>query len=187
MNDNSESVFSHLVKVARISSKPVSMTITADASDLRQLAAMWNVPEVLEFTATVALSRWKRDGVRVKGHVAARLVQECVVTLEPVETAVDEDFETIVVPEDSKLARIEPDKAGEVFLDPEGPDLPDTYTGDQVDIGAIAAEFAALGIDLYPRKPGAAFSTAADSPDPVERKPSPFAALKALKSNDSDS
>ncbi|PWW03436.1 uncharacterized protein DUF177 involved in 23S rRNA accumulation [Hoeflea marina] len=187
MSTMSEAPFSHLVKVGRISSRPATVTLTADAADLRRLAATWSVPEVLEFTATLALSRWKRDGVRIKGHVAARILQECVVTLEPVETAVDEDFETIVVPEDSKLARMEPDSAGEIFLDPEGPDLPDTYAGDSVDIGAIAAEFAALGIDLYPRKPGVAFTSAVDEPDPVERKPSPFAALKALKSDGSAS
>jgi hypothetical protein len=39
-----------------------------------------------------------------------------------------------------------------------------------------------LGIDPYPRKPGAAFDAAAyGAAEPEEAKPSPFAALAKLK------
>ena len=49
--------------------------------------------------------------------------------------------------------------------------------GGTVDLGALAAEFLILGIDPYPRKPGALFQP------PPDAKPDqgPFAALAALK------
>jgi hypothetical protein len=45
------------------------------------------------------------------------------------------------------------------------------------DVGAIAAEFLLLGIDPYPRKPGAEFKSPAEQGAVV----SPFAALARLR------
>ena len=46
-----------------------------------------------------------------------------------------------------------------------------------VDLGAVATEFLLLGIDPYPRKPGAVF----DAPATGDPAGHPFAALAALK------
>ena len=46
-----------------------------------------------------------------------------------------------------------------------------------VDLGAVATEFLLLGIDPYPRKPGAVF----DAPPAGDPSSHPFAALAALK------
>ena len=54
---------------------------------------------------------------------------------------------------------------------------PDEITNGQIDLGALAAEFLMLGLDPYPRKPGADFSFEGDDQD----RESPFGALKALK------
>ncbi len=73
------------------------------------------------------------------------------------------------------------DPSGEMVLDPDGPDLPETFTGDTIDAGDIVAEFAALAIDPYPRKPGAEFQDHIESTDATDKKPSPFAVLKDWK------
>jgi hypothetical protein len=54
---------------------------------------------------------------------------------------------------------------------------PEPLFGDTVDLGALATEFLMLGIDPYPRKPGAVFEaqTAQDETD------HPFAALARLR------
>ena len=52
--------------------------------------------------------------------------------------------------------------------------------GGVIDLGAVATEFLILGIDPYPRKPGAVF--AAPPAAPGEAAEHPFAALAALKS-----
>ena len=49
-----------------------------------------------------------------------------------------------------------------------------------VDLGAVATEFLLLGIDPYPRKPGAVF----DAPPAGDPASHPFAALAALKKGD---
>ena len=104
-HDSDETPFSYPVKVGHISANPVDVHLEADDRELAGLAALWDVLSVGKLAADLKISRWKGDGVRIKGNVKARIVQACVVTLEPVESDIDEDFEHIFVPEDSKLAR----------------------------------------------------------------------------------
>ena len=52
-------------------------------------------------------------------------------------------------------------------------DEPDPIIEGKIDLGALAAEFFALGLDPYPRKPGASFELNA-KPEPAD---SPFAVL----------
>lgn len=176
--------FAHSVKVGHVSVNPVTVTISADERELLALSKQWGVQEVRSFEAEVDLSRWKRDGVRLKGRVTVSLIQPCVVTLEPVKQVIDEDFEAVYLPENSRLAKRIVDGNGEMFLDPDGPDLPDTFSGDSIDVGAAAAEFAALAIDPYPRKPGLDYADRIESAQAEDEKPSPFAVLQSLKRDD---
>ena len=45
-------------------------------------------------------------------------------------------------------------------------DEPDPIIGGKIDLGALAAEFFALGLDPWPRKPGAAFQWPDDEGTP---------------------
>ena len=60
-------------------------------------------------------------------------------------------------------------------------DDPDPVVDGKIDLGALAAEFFALGLDPYPRKPGAEFVA------PVAQAPpdSPFTALAGRRASDS--
>lgn len=185
MSDQGD-VFSFKVKVSHVSANPISVKISADAADLEQLARQWHVPEVLSFEAELELGRWKRDGIRVKGHVRSTIVQDCVVTLDPVTQIIEEDVETIFLPENSRLAKRTLDGNGEMFLDPDGPDLPEVFSGDSIDVGAVVAEFAALSIDAYPRKEGLEYTDRIESDSSTDKKPSPFAVLQGLKGGKSD-
>jgi hypothetical protein len=53
-------------------------------------------------------------------------------------------------------------------------DEPDPIIDGKIDLGALTAEFFALGLDPYPRKPGAALD---EEPANTEGTDSPFAAL----------
>lgn len=173
--------FSYPVKVGHISANPVEVHVEADTEERTGLARLWNILEVKSMKATMTVSRWKRDGVRVKGHVSAVITQACVVTLDPVEAVIEEDFEQIFVPEGSKLARLMTGDSGEMVLDPEGPDLPESFAGDSIDAGETVAECVALAIDPYPRKPDAEFAAHIEDDGEKDRKPSPFAVLKDWK------
>ena len=182
MTKDDETPFSYMVKVGHVSANPVEVTISADAAERAGLAKLWSILEVRALSATFEIRRWKRDGVRLKGRVTADVVQACVVTLEPVESHIDEPVEVVFVPEGSKLAR-QPaaSESGEMLLDPDGPDAPEVFSGDSVDAGVVAAEHVALALDPYPRKADVAFAGHIESTDRDDRKPSPFAVLKDWK------
>ncbi|TPP10662.1 YceD family protein [Rhizobium glycinendophyticum] len=173
--------FTYRVKVGHVSANPVQVRVEADARERAGLAELWEVEAVNRLAAELQIARWKKDGVRIKGHVSGEIVQSCVVTLEPVVSAIEQEIDQIFVPEGSKLARIVLDGAGEMVLDPDGPDLPETFVGDTIDAGALIAEFAALDIDPYPKKPGVQFAGHIESEPEEEKKPSPFAVLKDWK------
>ena len=61
-------------------------------------------------------------------------------------------------------------------------DEPDPIIDGKIDLGALAAEFFALGLDPYPRKPGATFEESTES-EPAD---SPFSALAKRAKPDSD-
>lgn len=174
--------FSYPVKVGGISANAVTVTLEASPQEREGLAELWNVLTVESLSAEVQINRWKKDGIRLKGRVKASLAQACGVTLEPVPEKIDEPFDQIFVPEGSKLARIVTGESGEMLIDPDGPDLPEVFSGDTVDVGEVVAEFAALALDPYPRKPGMEFTDHLEG-DPAEKsgRPNPFAALKDWK------
>jgi uncharacterized protein len=162
--------------IARLS-RPVSLrrlrgeervTIEATAEERAALAAELDLLAIGRLTAEVTLTPWRATGVRVAGTVHGEVTQACVVTLEPVVSVIDETF----------AVRLHPDAAEspEVDVDPEAEDPPERLEGDVVDVGAIVLEHFALGIDPYPRAPGAVFEPAEE-----EDEPSPFAALAPLK------
>jgi len=185
MTNPDDGLFSFEVKVSHVSANPFTVRISADPADRNRLARQWGVLEVQSFEAELVLGRWKRDGVRVKGHVSSSIVQECVVTLEPVPQQIEEDFEVLFLPENSRLANRPLDGNGEMFLDPDGPDSPEVFSGDSLDVGTVVAEFAALAIDTYPRKEGLDFADRIESDSTSDKKPSPFAVLQGLKRDES--
>ncbi|WP_028746176.1 YceD family protein [Rhizobium mesoamericanum] len=180
-NKRDDVPFSYLVNIGHISANPVEVRLEADKRELAALAESWSVLSVDSLSAELQIGRWKRDGIRIKGRVRATIVQSCVVTLDPVTSAIDESFEQIFVPENSKLARRPANDAGEMVLDPDGPDLPESFTGDTIDVGEVVTEFAALAIDPYPRKPGVEFPGHIEDAGESDKKPSAFAVLKDWK------
>jgi uncharacterized metal-binding protein YceD (DUF177 family) len=127
----------------------------------------------------VELSRHGHDGARAAGRVSATVAQDCVVTLEPMQSEVEETFDLVfAAPAVSDLRRVAADDLAAVDAAAgETGDAPEALRDGAVDLGVIATEFLILGIDPYPRKPDAAF----DPPPADDPASHPFAALAALK------
>ena len=180
-----KSPLSYRVRVGHVSVNPITVQIKAALAELERLAETWKVLAVRSLTSEIQITRWKKDGVRIKGHVKAEVEQACVVTLEPVASKIDESFEQIFVPEGSKLARVMLSDTAEMVLDPEGPDAPEVFVGDTIDAGEVIAEAVALAIDPYPRKKDIEFEGhIEDDASGPDARPSPFAALKDWKKQD---
>ncbi|RVB12818.1 DUF177 domain-containing protein, partial [Mesorhizobium sp. M7A.F.Ca.CA.004.05.1.1] len=121
------------------------------------------------YRAELLVASWKRNGVKISGRVEADITQACIVTLEPVEAHIDEPVEALLLPEDSKLGRQGFDGGGEILLDAEGPDSPETFSGDTIDVGALAEQYFGLAIDPYPRKQGASLNAGSET-EPAENE-----------------
>ena len=104
------------------------------------------------------MTRSASGGVRATGAVHGELTQVCVVSLEPFPATVDEEIDVRFAPRsDDEAARGAP-KEPETFSMADE-DEPDPIVDGKIDLGALAAEFFALGLDPYPRKPGASFES----------------------------
>ena len=168
------------VPVLHLPPKGITVKIGTTDKERAALAAQHGLEAVNSFAAEFLLTPWKKSGIRLRGTVNAAIVQSCVVTLEPLTATIAEEVDTIFVPENSRLAKIQLDESGELLLDADGADIPETFAGDKIDIGAVAEEFFELALDPYPRKPGLP-----DDAEPAvfgdveeEEKPdSPFAKL----------
>jgi len=157
---------SFLAHVARLPKNGLPVMIEATEKQRAALATVHGLEKVERFVADLVVSGWKRGGVHVSGTVRATIVQSCIVTLEPIEAYIDEAVEGIFLPESSKLKRPDYVPGGEIILDAEGPDSPETFSGDSIDVGGLAEQFFGLAIDPYPRKAGVAVG----SPDESEEE-----------------
>jgi hypothetical protein len=176
---NEKSPISFEANVLRLPAKGMPLSIEADEQQRRALADAHHLIEVRSFRTDLLVENWKRDGVKVTGRVKARIVQSCIVSLEPLDAGVDEELHALFVPEGSKLLRPDAIEGGEMILDAEGEDGPEPFSGDNIDVGQLAEEFFALGIDPYPRKDGA--DPVAPKPDADADRGPLYEQLKALK------
>ena len=115
-----------------------------------------------------------------RGRLTAKVVQTCVVTLDPVENAIDEEIVLRFVPAD----RFD-EEALEEAIDVEEEEDLEPYADDVIDLGPAVSEYLGISLDPYPRKPDAvAPKTPAARVVPEEdfrpERENPFAVLKNL-------
>ncbi len=163
------------VTLDQISDGGLHRAIEAPEAVRLAIAALAGLRDVPELHAAFDLSK-SGSRVHVTGSVHGRVGQTCVVTLEPMETVIDEPIELTFAPAPAGavgLADVHDAEPRHTADD----EAPEPLTGNVIDLGAIAAEFLVLAIDPYPRKEGAEFA-----PPAVEKGGNfPFAALAALK------
>ncbi len=163
------------VAVEDIPETGLHLEIEAPDATRAALAEFASVREVFDLSAAFDLTR-QGAGVHVLGRVTGRVGQICVVTLEPIESAVDETVDLKFAP---TLEIAGPDPGPKSLRQRKGRDdeAPEPLVDGTLDLVALAVEFLILGIDLYPRKAGAEFA----APVAEAGGERPFAALEALK------
>ena len=126
------------------------VTLSADPHAREAIAAIVGLRELPRLDATFDVVRSGSAGLHVTGAVSASVGQTCVVTLEPLESEIDEAVDLVFKPE------VDDGAGAEMSLDTDEPEIEPLIDG-VIDLGALATEFLILGIDPYPRKPGAVF------------------------------
>ena len=155
------------------------LEIAADAPTREAVASLAGVVGLPRLQASFELTRHGGDGLRAVGTVSAVVDQTCIVTLEPIQSAIEEPIDLVFTPQ-PEGATADADPQGALLIDAAEP--PEPLHDGVVDLGAIATEFLLLGIDPYPRKPDAVF----DAPPSGDPGAGPFAALAALKKGRAD-
>ena len=148
--------------------------VTARGEDLARIAQWAKVRSLESFEATVELRAISPERFHYVAELRCELVQDCVVTLEPVRSAIDRTIRReLHLTESEQL-----DSEVVVDTSSQDDDVREEIQSLRYDLAAPLLEELALAIDPYPRAPGVAF----DPPDePQVRPESPFAVLKNLK------
>jgi hypothetical protein len=155
--------------------------LVADADLRARIAHIASLRDLPRLEADFSLTRQGGGGLRVIGRVSATVGQNCVVSLEPLTNEIEEDVDLLFVPKSAaELTAAETETEG--YRAESKWDKPEPLIGGVVDLGAIATEFLILGIDPYPRKPGAVFEP------PQDPKPDggPFAGLASWSKDRND-
>ena len=165
------------VAVEKIPDTGLHRDLEADQATRAAVADVGGLRDVLSVQASFDVTPKSGGRYHVAGHVRARIGQTCVVTLDPMESDIDEPIDLIFAPPDQvpEMAALvdEAEETGE-----ETPDPPEPIENGIIDLGRLATDALYLAVDPYPRKPDAVFEPLVKAPDPEDH---PFAALKALQ------
>jgi uncharacterized metal-binding protein YceD (DUF177 family) len=160
--------FTRPVDIGRLPAGEGVYNLAASPTELAALAHRFDLLALDRLEAEVRLKRLAGGLLRLSAALSAEVVQCCVVTLEPVRAAIDEQFTLLY----------RPGAASEKAVVLSGAEEPvEPLPADTLDIGETVAQQLSLALDPYPRAPGAM----AAAPD--EPPASSFAALAKWKEN----
>jgi len=169
------------VDLDRLGPAGMALEVAPTESERRALSKRFGFVDLPELSARLTVTARAGGTVAVEGRLRGRLVQACVLTLEPVRQDLDEPFRLLFKP---GMADPRDPETGEAVLSA-GLDAPEPLEGQLLDVGEIVAEQLALVADPYPRRPGVKLEDVLPKrrgpaePPPARR--TPFAKLQALK------
>lgn len=169
-----------VIRVADLSQRrPVTFDLVPDSAQLDAIATDLELLGLrkLRFHGTLA-AQGRKDWL-LQAELGATVSQRCVVTLDPVQTRIDEPVTRRFTPE-TDVAAVEP--GGEI-------EMPEDDTveplGAEIDLRRVMIEALALALPPYPRREGAelgALTAAEDGVTPMQDEDTkPFAALANLR------
>jgi hypothetical protein len=169
------------VAVEKIPDTGLHRDLEADQATRDAVADVGGLRAVLSVQASLDVTPMRGGRFHVAGRVRARIEQTCVVTLEEIESDIDEPIDLIFAPPDQipeMAALVDEAHENDRESDEDTPDPPEPVENGIIDLGRLATDALYLAVDPYPRKPDAVFEPLVEAPDPEDH---PFAALKALQ------
>ena len=152
------------IRVDRMARAQGDFVVTATPEECAALATDFGIPAIRDLVGRFRVGG-TLENLTVTGSVEAVVTQICTVSLDafeaPVRETVDVTFTDGEIPTGHDAEEI---------------DVPDPIVNGRVDFGLLTAEFLAMGLDPYPRKPGVTFA----EPEP-DADGAPLAGLRALQ------
>jgi hypothetical protein len=192
---NRRSGFSRPLRAEEVPKEGLDLTVSATEAERRAIAAEDGLEALTKLEGALHVGPWRNGGLAVTGEMRARITQICVVTLDPFDSEIVEPVDVKFAPalagvtatvtrraagRRTRGGTVETAEAPAPIFEFKAEDRPDPIIDGTIDLGTLVAEFLALGLDPYPRKPGVKFEEAPPLDDTGE---SPFAKLEVLKQN----
>lgn len=180
--NKTKSEIERLIDLDRMGAGGMALEIIPNDSERRALVKRFGFLDLPVFSARVTIDRQLGEQIVVEGRLRGRIVQACVLSLEPVVQELDDGFRLLFSP--GLREERDPD-SGEALVSAQ-PDAPEPLAGPILDVGEIVAEQLSLVADPYPRRPGARLEDVMPKlrgPARTARDPRrhPFAGLAALR------
>jgi uncharacterized metal-binding protein YceD (DUF177 family) len=154
-------------------------TIETREDERRAIAKLLDLVALDGLVLEYRLAPSSRGRIRMNGRLAANVVQTCVVSLDPVPSALEVPVEVEFWPEGAVAAL---EKTSEKDPGASLLDWPEPIEDGTIDLGKVLYEALATALDPYPKKPGASFEwSEGPTVEAASRKSGPFAALERLK------
>lgn len=181
MDDNAipaDSLPTHWLNVSRLPETGSPFEIALDEAALTRIAEAMDLLSVEHLVIEGRLIPQAAGAILLQGELGAKVTQSCVVSLEPVEAAVEAELVRKFVPEPRR--RRQPET--ELVFELEDEDEPEFFTGNRIDVLKSALEELSLALDPFPRKDTVELSAndQASRTDKTQDRTKPFAGLKAL-------
>lgn len=181
--------WSHKIDAADIGLTPISTSISASPQERKDLARRMGVELIEKLEAQLVLQRLEKNLIlHVAGDLRARVMQPCVVTLEPIQQDIESKIEGWFADAESvvPIARVRHERQGKTGAELkilEEEDDPEPLIDGEVDLGELVAQHLCLSINPYPHKEGAAFEQESikNKGNVPETRQNPFAVLKNWK------
>jgi uncharacterized metal-binding protein YceD (DUF177 family) len=155
--------FSRAVQIERMR-EGARHVVEATGPEREAVAARLGLAAIDHLRCAFDLHPIDTGAVQASGELRARVTQTCVISLEPFETDIAEDFQVRFVPAGTETDDFDLEADDEI-----------PYQGAAIDLGEAVVEQLALVLEPFPRKPGAAL------PEAEEESNVPFAALARLR------
>ena len=168
--------FSRPVRIDDLEPGETVLSVEAEADERDALAERFGLVQLSALEAKLDLIvSAGGNRVRLKGAVSADVTQNCVVSLEPVETRIETRIDRLYAREASDVDE------GDVVVTVDAEDPPEPLIEGVIDVGEAITEQLALELPPFPRAPGVSFAgfTSEESSE-SGKSGGPFAALKEL-------
>ena len=181
--ETQKSEIERIVDIDRMGLAGTALEIAASDSERAALVKRFGFLGLPAFSARVTIDRRPGGQVVVVGRLRGRIVQACILTLDPVSQDLDETFRLVFK---EGLAEERDPESGEALVSAQA-DAPEPLPGNLLDVGEIVAEQLSLAADPYPRKPGVTLEDVMPKPRKdrrqgrQEQRRHPFAGLAALR------
>ena len=182
-----KSELERIVDLERMGPSGAALEISTSDGERAALTKRFGFLGLPAFSARVTVDRRAGGQVVVEGRLRGKIVQACILSLDPVIQELDEAFRVVFR---QGVEEERDPESGEALLSAQA-DAPEPLPGNLLDVGEIVAEQLSLAADPYPRRPGVTLEDVMPKsregvrrggrPPKGEQRRHPFAGLAALR------